>query len=90
MIHPYFYCTMTDLRKDHRLLKIFYILCQKQHEKYLNRTNKIPLKREYEEKLRSKEYQKMNFFVFCRSKKIIKHIPSEMILFYFDLKNGMN
>ena len=81
---------MTDLLKDHRKLKILYKLCFKRHEKFLDRSNKVFLKNVYEEKLNSKEYQKILFLEFCQSKKISKHIPKEMILTFFDLKNGLN
>jgi hypothetical protein len=81
---------MSDFLKDHKKLKVLYVLCFKRHEKFLDRSNKVPLKKDYEEKLKSKEYKKILFLVFCRSKKMSKHIPKEMILSFFDLKNGVN
>ena len=81
---------MTDLLKDHKKLKILYKLCFNRHKKFLDCSKKVPLKKDYEEKLRSKEYQKILFLVFCQSKKMSKHIPKEMILTFFDLKNGVN
>lgn len=81
---------MTDFLKDHKKLKVLYLLCFKRHEKFLDRSNKVPLKKDYEEKLRSKEYQKILFLVFCRSKMMSKHIPKEMVLTFFDLKKGVN
>lgn len=81
---------MIDLLKDHRKLEILYKLCFKRHEKFPGRSNKVSLKKVYEEKLNSEEYQKILFLEFCQSKKISKHIPKEMILTFFDLKNGLN
>jgi hypothetical protein len=81
---------MIDFLKDHRKLKVLYKLCFNQHEKFLNRPRKFPLKKDYEEKLRSKDYQKILFLVYCRSKKISKHIPNEVISSFFDIKNGVN
>ena len=48
---------MTDFLKDHKKNKVLYLLCFKRHEKFFDRSNKVPLKKDYEEKLRSKEYQ---------------------------------
>ena len=81
---------MIDLLKDHRKLEILYKLCFKRHEKFPGRSNKVSLQKVYEEKLNSEEYQKILFLEFCQSKKISKHIPKEMILTFFDLKNGLN
>ena len=81
---------MIDLLKDFKKLKVLYKLSLKRHEKFLDRSNKVSLKNVCEEKLRSKEYQKILFLEFCQSKKISKHIPKEMILTFFDLKNGLN
>jgi hypothetical protein len=80
----------SDLISEYRILKIFYKICFNRHEKFLNCSKKIPLKKENEEKLGSKEYQKILFLVFCRSKKMSKHIPKEMVLTFFDLKKGVN
>ena len=81
---------MINFLKDIRELKILYKLCFDKHEKFLNSSQKFPLKKDYEEKLKSKEYQKILFLVFCRSKKVSKDIPNETISYFFDLKNGMN
>ena len=80
------YCYQIELRK----LKVLYKLCFNRNKKILNCSKKDPLKKDYEEKLRSKEYQKILFLEFCQSKKISKHIPKEMVLTFFDLKKGVN
>jgi hypothetical protein len=81
---------MSDFLKDHKKLKVLYVLCFKGHEKFLDRSNKVPLKKDYEEKLRSKEYKKILFLIYCRSKKISKHLPNDIVSGFFDIKNGMN
>jgi hypothetical protein len=81
---------MSNLTTDYRKLKILYKLCFRIHEKYIYRLENIPSKRDYIEKLKSKEYQKILFIVFCRSNKFSKHIPNEIVSNYFDIKNGEN
>jgi hypothetical protein len=81
---------MVDFIKEHRKLKVLYKLCFNQHEKFLNRPRKVPLKTDYEKKLRSKEYKKILFLIYCRSKKISKHLPNDIVSGFFDIKNGMN
>lgn len=81
---------MNNLLKDFRKLNILYQLCFDRHKKHLNRLENFPIKKDYEEKLKSKEYQKILFIVFCRSNKFSKHIPNEIVSIYFDIKNGGN
>ena len=62
------YCYQIELRK----LKVLYKLCFNRHKKFLNCSKKVPLKKDYEEKLRSKEYQKILFCGILSVKKDIK------------------